>query len=199
MGVNGLIINYGQKIVQTKIVYYGPAMSGKTTTLKSLFNFMNKNCEMKSIETTTGRTLFFDYTPMQATAQVVFDVYTVAGQRRHRGQRKVILSGVDGIIFVADSSPDQMEANVESMSELRSFVGEDLGHAISLIVMLNKQDLGNAMEKTVMLAKLGLGNLPNFTTCALTGENVKRAFRQVTRDILLYHLYPKDSAKVSAS
>ncbi|MFX0079652.1 MAG: ATP/GTP-binding protein [Candidatus Hermodarchaeota archaeon] len=187
--------------IHFKIVFWGPSLSGKTTALRWIYDNvegLNKG-GFTSVADHTGRTLFFDYTPMQATAQVVFDVYTVAGQRRHRGQRKVILTGVDGIIFVADSSPDQMEANTESMAELRTFVEEDLGHSISLVVMLNKQDLPNAMDKAVMLAKLGLGNAPNFTTCALTGENVKRAFRQVTRDILMYHLYPKASATASTS
>lgn len=187
--------------IHFKIVFWGPSLSGKTTALRWIYDNVEglDKGGFTSVADHTGRTLFFDYTPMQATAQVVFDVYTVAGQRRHRGQRKVILTGVDGIIFVADSAPDQMEANVESMAELRSFVGEDLGHSIHLVVMLNKQDLANAMEKTVMLAKLGLGNVPNFTTCAITGENVKRTFRQVTRDILLYHLYPKSQVKASAS
>lgn len=187
--------------IHFKIVFWGPSLSGKTTALRWIYDNVEGSDRggFTSVQDNTGRTLFFDYTPMQATAQVVFDVYTVAGQRRHRGQRKVILTGVDGIIFVADSSPDQMEENIASMSELRSFIGGQLGHSVSLVVMLNKQDLQNAMNKAVMLAKLGLGNVPNFTTCALTGENVKRTFRQITRDILMYHLYPKTQAKASAS
>lgn len=187
--------------IHFKIVFWGPSLSGKTTALRWIYDNVEglDRGGFTSVEDHTGRTLFFDYTPMQATAQVVFDVYTVAGQRRHRGQRKVILNGVDGIIFVADSSPDQMEENIASMAELRSFIGDQLGHSVSLVVMLNKQDLSNAMNKAVMLAKLGLGNVPNFTSCALTGENVKRTFRQITRDILMYHLYPKAPAKASAS
>lgn len=187
--------------IHFKIVFWGPSLSGKTTALRWIYDNVEGLTKggFTSVADDTGRTLFFDYTPMQATAQVVFDVYTVAGQRRHRGQRKVILTGVDAILFVADSSPDQMEANVESTTELHEFLGAELGHSVSLVVMLNKHDLPNAMNKDVMLAKLGLGNVPNFTTCALTGDNVKRAFRQVTRDILMYHLYPKAIAKASAS
>jgi len=184
--------------IHFKIVFWGPSLSGKTTALRWIYDNVEGLTKggFTSVADHTGRTLFFDYTPIQATAQVVFDVYTVAGQRRHRGQRKVILEGVDGILFVADSTPEQMEANIESLNELREFLGDKLGHDVCLVVMLNKQDLPNAMNKDIMLAKLGLGNVASFTTIALTGHNVKRAFRQITREILLHQLYPK--AKASA-
>jgi len=183
-----------------KIVFWGPSLSGKTTSLRWIYDNVEglQKGSFTSVADHTGRTLFFDYTPIQATEQVVFEIYTVAGQKRHAGQRKVILEGVDGVIFVADSTPDQMDANIESLDELRELLGSRLGHEVILIVMLNKQDLPNAMQKDVMLAKLGLGNVQCFITCALSGENVKRSFRQITRDMLMQHVY-QAPAKASAS
>jgi signal recognition particle receptor subunit beta len=95
------------------LVFYGPSLGGKTTALRWLYGKVEglQKGEFTAIEDETNRTLFFDYVPMSAGGRVLFDVFTVAGQKRHRHQRKVVLQGTDGILFVADSSPDQRDEN----------------------------------------------------------------------------------------
>ncbi len=178
--------------IHFKIVFYGPSLGGKTTALRWLYAKVEglQKGEFTSIEDETNRTLFFDYAPMSAGGRVLFDVFTVAGQKRHRHQRKVVLQGADGIIFVADSSPDQREENVESFEELKMFLGDALGREIPIVVMLNKRDLPNRMSREEMLDLLGLGgNVPIYETIAIQGVGVKRAFQAISREVILKRLY----------
>ncbi|MHA2369017.1 MAG: GTP-binding protein [Candidatus Hodarchaeales archaeon] len=174
-----------------KIVFYGASMCGKTTSLRWLYDKVEglDKGNFTQLADPTGRTLFFDFAPMQATQTVVFDVYTTAGQERHKAQRKIVLQGVDGLIFVVDSSESQMEDNIESIEELRKHVGEDFGTTIPLIVTLNKRDVDDALPRTELLEKLQLTKYPVYETVATTGLGVKKAFQSLAREILLQRVY----------
>ncbi|MHA2231041.1 MAG: GTP-binding protein [Candidatus Hodarchaeales archaeon] len=174
-----------------KIVFYGPSMCGKTTSLRWLYDKVEglDKGNFTQLADPTGRTLFFDFAPMQATQTVVFDVYTTAGQERHKAQRKIVLQGVDGIIFVVDSSESQLQENIESLEELRTKLGENLGTTIPLIVTLNKRDVDDALPRNELLEKLQLTRYPVYETVATTGLGVKKAFQSLAREILLQKVY----------
>jgi signal recognition particle receptor subunit beta len=111
-------------------------------------------------------------------------------QKRHRHQRKVVLQGTDGILFVADSAPDQRDENMESFEELKLFLGDSLGREVPIVVMLNKRDLPNRMSRDEMLDLLGLGgNVPIYETIAVQGVGVKRAFQAIAREVILKRMY----------
>ncbi len=174
-----------------KIVFYGPSMCGKTTSLRWLYEKVEglDKGNFTQLADPTGRTLFFDFAPMQATQNIVFDVYTTAGQERHKAQRKIVLQGVDGVIFVVDSSASQLEEDIESIEELRTHLGEKLGASIPLVVTLNKRDVDDALPRTELLEKLRLTKYPIYETVATTGLGVKKAFQSLAREILLQRVY----------
>jgi hypothetical protein len=181
-----------------KLVYWGPSLGGKTTAVKWLFKKEGMaEGKMQSIVDPTGRTLFFDRM-VAGIANVKLQIYTTAGQRRHAGQRKTVLIGVDGIIFVWDSQVEQWDENVWSMEELIK-ICPDLGKTIPIIVMLNKVDLPNVCKRTQVLDFLKANALDKvkspttgdeieiqvYDTIAIQGQNVKRAFQQLARDAVL--------------
>lgn len=182
-------------ILHFKIVIYGPSMGGKTTSLRWIYNEVEGFTKggFTSIEDPTGRTLYFDYVPLSASERVVFDVYTTAGQIRHVHQRKLVVKGADGIIFVADSDPRQMADNIESMQELIEAVGDQLGSDIPFVITLNKRDVDGAVSREKMLKELGLDGrgIPVYVyeTIATRGLGVKRAFQCISREIVLHKLY----------
>ncbi|MFX1296153.1 MAG: ATP/GTP-binding protein [Promethearchaeota archaeon] len=182
-----------------KIVYWGPSLGGKTTAVKWLFKKEGMaEGKMQSIVDPTGRTLFFDRM-VAGIANVKLQIYTVAGQRRHKFQRKTILNGVDGIIFVWDAQAEQWNENVWSLDELIEHLGADLGKKIPIIVMVNKQDLPNIVKRINVLElfkEKGIDQVINpmtgneleiqvYDTIAIQGLNVKRAFQQLARDAVL--------------
>ena len=174
-----------------KIVFYGPSLCGKTTTLAWLYHKVDglEKGKFTQLADPHGRTLFFDFAPMQATTGVVFDVYTTAGQERHKHQRKVVIQGVDGILFVVDSSPDQIQENIESFTELNEYIGDRLGKNIPMIITLNKRDLPDALPRGKIIAELKLEDYPIYETVATTGIGIKRAFQSLAREILMIQLY----------
>ncbi|NHJ85502.1 MAG: gliding-motility protein MglA [Asgard group archaeon] len=176
-----------------KIVFYGPSLSGKTTGLRWLYDQVEGLTKggFTSIADPTGRTLYFDFTPFSASGRVILDAYTVAGQARHKSQRKVILRGVDGIILMLDSTPEMQPYNVESVEELREFLGDKFNTEVPIVVTLNKRDVPNALDRPEMLQSLGLEGFPVYETIATKGIGVKRAFQSIAREILLKQLYGK--------
>lgn len=174
-----------------KIVFYGPSLCGKTTTLGWLYHKVDglEKGKFTQLADPHGRTLFFDFAPMQATTGVVFDVYTTAGQERHKHQRKIVIQGVDGILFVVDSSSDQLQENIASFEELTTHLGEDLGTTIPLVIALNKRDVEDALPRSELIEKLKLSNYPIYETVATTGIGIKRAFQSLAREILMIQLY----------
>jgi hypothetical protein len=134
---------------------------------------------------------------MQATSGVVFDVYTTAGQERHKHQRKIVIQGVDGLIFVVDSSNSQLQENMESLDELKRHLGEKIGKTIPLVVTLNKRDVRDALPRSALVKKLELQNYPIYETVATTGLGVKRAFQSLAREILMIQLYGTKESQIA--
>jgi len=145
-------INYSSREINCKIVYYGPGLCGKTTNLQYIYANTNQNAKGKmiSLATETERTLFFDFLPLSLGEirgfKTRFHLYTVPGQVFYDASRKLILKGVDGVVFVADSQVERTEANVESVENLRTNLSEqgyDLDK-IPYVIQYNKRDLPNA-------------------------------------------------------
>ncbi|MFW9856039.1 MAG: ATP/GTP-binding protein [Candidatus Thorarchaeota archaeon] len=182
-----------------KIVFYGPSLGGKTTTLRWLYDQVDglDKGKFTQLADPTGRTLFFDFAPMQATTGVVFDVYTTAGQDRHKSQRKIVIQGVDGLIFVVDSSKSQLEENLASISELRAHVGDKLGKSIPMVITLNKRDVPDALPRSELVDILKLTQFPIYETVATTGIGVKRAFQSLAREIIMIQLYGTKDSQVT--
>lgn len=177
--------------IHFKIVFWGPSLSGKTTALRWIYNNIENLTKGKfvSIEDPTGRTLYFDYTPISFSSKIVFDLYTVAGQRRHKIQRRKVLEGADGILFVADSDPAQIKENKASMEELIQLLGDKLGRKIPFVVLLNKRDLPNAVDKDELLRAMGLDPVllktPIYEGIAIRGVGIKQAFKAIIREVLM--------------
>lgn len=181
--------------IHFKIVFTGPSLSGKTTVLKYLHDGVQGLMKggLTSIADPSGRTVYFDFSPFSATNSVLFDVYTVAGQRRHKNQRKMILRGVDGLLFVADSEPTMKDDNTEAAQELREFIGDKIGKEIPLVIVLNKRDLSNASPREEMLKELGFPEgILAINTIATKGIGVKQAFQAVSREIIMKQIYKTD-------
>jgi len=173
-------INFAQKQINAKIVYYGPGMSGKTTNLEVVHKRApdTNRGELTSISTDGDRTLFFDYMPLDlgtiAGMKTSFQMYTVPGQVYYNSTRKLVLQGVDGIIFVADSSPGAMEANLESLRNLEENLNE-YGKSLATmphVVQFNKRDINGAMTVEEMNAQLNPHGVPTFEGVAATGQGV---------------------------
>ncbi|MFW9967809.1 MAG: ADP-ribosylation factor-like protein [Candidatus Thorarchaeota archaeon] len=174
--------------IHIKIVFYGPSLSGKTTALRWLFANVRALAKGKIVEISDelGRTTYFDFIPVSAGEKVIFDVFTVAGQRRHATQRINVLRGVDGMIFMADSTPEQMNENLASIQELRIALGTDRMGTLPIVVSLNKRDLPNALPVDRMLQMLDLEGYPVFATIATEGKNLLRMFQRILRDSLIF-------------
>lgn len=174
--------------IHIKIVFYGPSLSGKTTGLRWLFANVRSLSKGKIIEISDdlGRTTYFDFIPVTASKGIVFDVFTVAGQRRHARSRIVVLKDTDGIIFMADSRPESMNENLASIQELRIVLGTDRIATMPIIVALNKRDLPNALPIDYMVRMLDVEGFPVFSTIATEGKNLLRMFQRVLRDALIF-------------
>ena len=173
-------INFAQKQINAKIVYYGPGMSGKTTNLEIVHQRApsGNRGDLTSISTDGDRTLFFDYMPLDlgsiAGMKTCFQMYTVPGQVYYNSTRKLVLQGVDGVIFVADSSPDSMEANIESLRNLEENLNE-YGKSLSTlphVIQFNKRDLPDAMALEQLEQALNPHGAPTFEGVASTGQGV---------------------------
>ncbi len=185
-------INYSSREINCKIVYYGPGLCGKTTNLQYIYNKTNPDLKGKmiSLATETERTLFFDFLPL-ALGQIRgfktrFHLYTVPGQVFYDASRKLILKGVDGVVFVADSQVERMEANIESLDNLRQNLAEqgyDLDK-ISCVVQYNKRDLPNAADLGEMKRLLNAKGMPDFEACAPQGKGVFETLKAVARGVL---------------
>ena len=185
-------INYSSREINCKIVYYGPGLCGKTTNLQFIYSKTNPDLKGKmiSLATETERTLFFDFLPL-ALGQIRgfktrFHLYTVPGQVFYDASRKLILKGVDGVVFVADSQSERMEANAESLDNLRvnlSEQGYDLAK-IPCIIQYNKRDLPNAAPLGEMQRLLNPGGLVEFEACATGGQGVFETLKAVARGVL---------------
>lgn len=186
-------INYSSREINCKIVYYGPGLCGKTTNLQFVYKKTNPDQKGKliSLATETERTLFFDFLPLALGDikgfKVRFHLYTVPGQVFYAASRKLILKGVDGVVFVADSQIERMEANIESIEDLRINLAEQ-GYDLDKLpytIQYNKRDLPNAAPLDKMNQLLNPINIPSFEACAVTGVGVFETLKNVAKLVLI--------------
>jgi small GTP-binding protein len=185
-------INYASREINCKIVYYGPGLCGKTTNLQHIYDKSNVGTKGKliSLATETDRTLFFDFLPLELGTvrgfKTRFHLYTVPGQVFYDASRKLILKGVDGVIFVADSQEERMDANVEALDNLVTNLksqGYDF-NTIPYVLQFNKRDLPTAMPVEEMKKHLARRNEPIVEACAAKGTGVFETLRAVAKVVL---------------
>lgn len=185
-------INFASREVNCKIVFYGPGRCGKTTNLQLVHEKApaNSTGELVSIATETDRTLYFDFLPLDlgtvAGMRTKFQLYTVPGQVYYDATRKLVLQGCDGIVFVADSNPDLMAENIESLDNLGKNLKEnglDLMD-IPLVLQFNKRDLPNAMPIAEMNSKLNRNSWPAVEAVAVNGDGVFQTLKAISQGVI---------------
>ena len=185
-------INYSSREINCKIVYYGPGLCGKTTNLQYIYEKTNPSAKGKmiSLATETERTLFFDFLPLSLGEirgfKTRFHLYTVPGQVFYDASRKLILKGVDGVIFVADSQIERMEANIESVENLRQNLSEhgyDLDK-VPYVVQYNKRDMPNCAPLDELKKTCNPTNVPDYEAVAVSGEGVFDTLKAVAKLVL---------------
>jgi len=186
-------INYASREINCKIVYYGPGLCGKTTNLQYIFQKTAPEArgKMISLATETERTLFFDFLPLALGEirgfKTRFHLYTVPGQVFYDASRKLILKGVDGVVFVADSQEERLDANIESLENLKDNL-EEQGYQLEqlpFVVQYNKRDLPNTTPVNELRELLNPGRVPEFEACAQSGTGVFETLKGVAKLILL--------------
>jgi hypothetical protein len=174
------MINYASREINCKIVYYGTGLGGKTTNLEYIYSRVNPDTKGKmiSLATETERTLFFDFLPIDLGEvrgfKTRFHLYTVPGQVYYNASRRLILKGVDGIVFVADSQASRAEANIESMHNLYENLetyGYDL-ESIPFAIQYNKRDMANVLSPEELRAQINPMGVPDFEGVAIEGKGV---------------------------
>jgi small GTP-binding protein len=184
-------INYDNQEINFKIVYVGPAQSGKTTSLDQIYRQTKGESRSKMIrQESHERTLFFDFIPLFLGEvdgfKTRFHLYTVPGQVLYEDSRNLILKGVDGVVFVADSAVDQMEANLKSLEGLEVNLTEqsvDLA-GFPHVIQYNKRDIKNAANVQEMRKMINPYGVPDFETVATEGRGVFEAFKQLAKDVI---------------
>jgi signal recognition particle receptor subunit beta len=185
-------INYSSREINCKIVYYGPGLCGKTTNLQYVYAKTNPEAKGKmiSLATETERTLFFDFLPLSLGEirgfKTRFHLYTVPGQVFYDASRKLILKGVDGVVFVADSQIERMEANLESVENLRVNLAEQ-GYSLDkvpYVVQYNKRDLPNIATVEELHRLINPKNVPEYQAVAPTGVGVFDTLKAVAKLVL---------------
>jgi len=186
-------INYSAREINCKIVYYGPGLCGKTTNLLYIYKKTNPDSKGKmiSLATETERTLFFDFLPLALGNikgfKVRFHLYTVPGQVFYDASRKLILRGVDGVVFVADSQIERMEANIESMDNLRKNLKEQGFNldTIPFTIQYNKRDLPNVVPVEEMNRVLNPRHVPYFEAVAPNGKGIFESLKEIAKLVIL--------------
>jgi hypothetical protein len=185
-------INYASREINCKIVYYGPGLCGKTTNLQHIFESTAPQARGKliSLATETDRTLFFDFMPLELGTvrgfKTRFHLYTVPGQVFYDASRKLILKGVDGVVFVADSQEERMDANVESLYNLEENLqaqGYDL-LKLPYVLQLNKRDLPNIIPVEELAGELRRKEEPVVEAVAASGDGVFDTLKAVAKQVL---------------
>jgi len=185
-------INYSSREINCKIVYYGPGLCGKTTNLQYVYNKTNPEAKGKmiSLAPETARTWFFAFLPLSLGEirgfKTRFHLYTVPGQVFYDASRKLILKGVDGVVFVADSQIERMEANLESIENLRTNLAEqgyDLDK-IPFVVQYNKRDLPNVASAEELKRMLNPRGVPDYEASATEGTGVFDTLKSIAKLVL---------------
>ena len=186
-------INFAAREINCKVVYYGPGLGGKTTNLQIVYDKTadKSRGKMISLATETDRTLFFDFLPLDLGTvrgfKTRFHLYTVPGQVFYDASRKLILRGVDGVVFVADSQEERMDANIEALDNLQENLSEH-GYdfqKVPYVLQLNKRDLPNVLSVDNLKGELMKRNEPVFEAVAYQGQGVFETLKEVARQVLL--------------
>ena len=188
-----VMINRATKEITFKVVYYGPGLCGKTTNLEKVYESANPKNKGKllTVATETDRTLFFDFLPMELGTirgmKVRVQLYTVPGQVFYDATRRIVLRGSDGVVFVADSQGERLDANLESLENLKDHL-EEQGYQLEqlpFVVQYNKRDLPNVTPVAELREQLNPGKVPDYEACAQSGEGVFETLKGVAKLILL--------------
>jgi mutual gliding-motility protein MglA len=187
-----MFINWALQEINLKIVYYGPGMSGKTTNLEYIHSKMDPSLagELVSLKTKEDRTIFFDFLQLEVGRikgkKPKFNLYTVPGQVYYASSRKVILNGVDGIVFVADSQKHRMDGNIETLLDLENNLRED-GHSLDKfpwVVQYNKRDLPDIDTVENLQKRLNYFNVPYFEGVAIKGTGVFDTLKAIINKVV---------------
>jgi len=185
-------INYRDREISFKIVYYGPGLSGKTTNLVYIHEVLDpdRKGEIVVLDTAEERTLFFDFFPMELGRvegySIRFNMYTVPGQAYYEASRRLILEGSDGVVFVADSQSERLEDNIMSFQMLRDNLadyGEDWSH-FPMVLQYNKRDLSGLVPVGTLENELRLDGIPVFEAVATVGIGVMETIRMASRQVI---------------
>jgi len=186
-------INFAAREINCKIVYYGAGLGGKTTNLQFIFDRTTdkQKSKMISLATETDRTLFFDFLPLDLGTvrgfRTRFHLYTVPGQVFYDASRKLILRGVDGVVFVADSQEERLDANTEALENLQENLkehGYDF-NKIPYVLQLNKRDLPNALPVEELKRELLRKSEPTVEAVAFQGKGVFETLKEIARQVLI--------------
>ncbi len=186
-------VNYHTKEINCKVVYYGPGLGGKTTNIQYVYQKTSSDnkSNMVTLNTENERTLFFDFLPLELGEirgfKTRFHLYTVPGQVFYEASRKLILRGVDGIVFVADSQIEKMEANIQSLESLKHNLLEQ-GYDISklpIVMQWNKRDLPNISPISELEKSLNTLDFPSFEASALKGSGVFETLKMISKLVLM--------------
>jgi hypothetical protein len=186
------LINLAAGEINYKVVYYGCGLGGKTTSIQYVYRKVNPKVKGKlvSIATEEERTLYFDFLPLDLGTvrglKTRFHLYTVPGQRQYNASRKLVIQGVDGIVFVADSQLARLDENIEAYLNMWDNL-EDQGDSpldLGLVMQYNKRDLTDIFPVSDLDDLLNQTKSPHFETCALTGEGVFEALRSVSKQVI---------------
>ncbi|MBI9052067.1 MAG: hypothetical protein JEZ00_21815 [Anaerolineaceae bacterium] len=186
-----MIINYKKRQLNLKIVYYGPALSGKTTNLEYIHAHIdpNRRSNLVSLRNAEDRTLFFDFLQLElgkiSGLVPVVQLYTVPGQTYYQASRKVVLKGADGIVFVADCTRDREQDNLDSWKDLHLHMKEQqLVESTPIVIQMNKQDAENPITKLEMRNLLDSKHLPMINSLAVYGKGVQETLKLICTETI---------------
>ncbi len=187
-----MFINWHLREINLKIVYYGPALSGKTTNLEQIHARVDpsRRSELVSLKTYEDRTLFFDFLQLElgkiGTLTPKIQLYTVPGQSYYEASRKLVLRGADGVVFVADSGADRLDDNLYAWQNMYSHLAsfEIPLTKVPIIVQFNKQDLVNALPPDVLKSFLKIHAIPFLPAIANKGNGVFETLKAITRSVM---------------
>ena len=187
-----MYLNLEARELNLKVVYYGPAMSGKTTNIEQIHAHVDplRRSELVSLKTSDDRTLFFDFFQLDLgkinglTPKI--HLYTVPGQSYYEASRKVVLRGADGVVFVADSAPDCLPDNRSLWENMHEHFSQlNLSSNLPVVVQFNKQDLPDALSPDVLKAALNVEGYPCVPAAAVNGQGVLDTFRTILQTVMI--------------
>ena len=190
----GMVINWGRREVNVKIVYYGPPLSGKTTNLIQIHGHIDphRRGELISLKTPDDRTLYFDFLRLDLAKiggmRPRIYLYTVPGQSLYEASRRLVLRGADGLVFVADSSLARVEGNMDSLASMRGYLRSFAlsPDQLPLVVQFNKRDLPDAVPAAELGRMLELSGIPTFEAVAVRGIGVYDTLKAIIRDVIVH-------------